>query len=169
MSINIIAAIGRNREIGQNGELLWSIPGDMVHFKKLTLGHCVIMGRSTWESIPERFRPLKDRQNIVLSRNKNLVLPGAEVCHSPEEALGVAENNGAQEVFIIGGEQIYQEFLRKADRLFLTIVEAKFPNADVFFPEYSKLFSRVVSEKQCSEADYDYKFVTLEKTLDMTE
>ena len=113
--IVIIAAVARNRVIGKDNRLLWNIPEDMAHFKALTTGHTVVMGRKTWESLPPRFRPLPGRRNIVISRQTDYPAPGAELADSLENALKLAST--AATVFVIGGEQIYSQALAVADRL----------------------------------------------------
>lgn len=139
--IVIIAAVAKNRVIGKNNQLLWNIPEDMAHFKALTAGHTVIMGRKTWESLPPRFRPLPGRRNIVISRQKDYPAPGAELADSVENALKTAftGTEGSAEpaiVFIIGGEQIYRQAIAFADRLELTEVDLS-PEGDAWFPDFS--------------------------------
>jgi len=128
----IIAAVAKNRVIGKDNTLIWSIPEDMAHFKALTAGHVVIMGRKTWESLPPRFRPLPGRRNIVISRQADYSAPGAEVASSLEEALVFASS--AEQVFIIGGEQIYRQAMDAAHRLEITRVDLE-PEGDAWFPE----------------------------------
>ncbi len=130
--IVIIAAVARNRVIGRDNQLLWNIPEDMAHFKALTAGHTVVMGRKTWESLPPRFRPLPGRRNIVISRQADYEAPGAEVANSLEVALKLAST--AATVFVIGGEQIYSQALAVADRLEITEVDLE-PEGDTWFPE----------------------------------
>jgi dihydrofolate reductase len=137
----IIAAVARNRVIGKDNRLLWNIPEDMAHFKALTAGHTVVMGRKTWESLPPRFRPLPGRRNIVISRQADYTAPGAEVADSLENALKLASTQGpaadsmvAATVFIIGGEQIYRQAMAVADRLEITEVDLE-PEGDAWFPE----------------------------------
>ena len=130
--IVIIAAVARNRVIGKDNRLLWNIPEDMAHFKALTAGHTVVMGRKTWESLPPRFRPLPGRRNIVISRQADYEAPGAEVADSLEVALKLAST--ATVVFIIGGEQIYRQVMAVADRLEITEVDLE-PEGDAWFPE----------------------------------
>jgi dihydrofolate reductase len=130
--IVIIAAVARNRVIGKDNRLLWNIPEDMAHFKALTAGHTVIMGRKTWESLPPRFRPLPGRRNIVISRQPDYAAPGAEVADSLENALKLAST--AAVVFVIGGEQIYTQAIAVADRLEITEVDLA-PEGDAWFPE----------------------------------
>lgn len=130
MMIHIIVAVGNQGEIGYQNQLLCHLPADLKHFKELTTGHTILMGRKTWDSLPKK--PLPNRRNIVISRNKYLRLDGAEVFTSPEEAI---QNVGVgEEVFIIGGEQIYQLFINKAYKIHLTHILANF-KADAFFPK----------------------------------
>lgn len=166
MIISIIAAIGKNNELGLGNKLLWQLPADMKHFRETTSGHTVIMGRKTYESIG---RPLPNRRNIVITRDSNYQKEGIEVVHSLDEALKVTtleqgkkfeENYEEVEVFIIGGGQIYTEAMEKANKLYITHVEATLP-ADTFFPEISNgKWERISSEYH--EADeknpYEYTF-----------
>ena len=130
--IVIVAAVAKNRVIGKDNRLLWNIPEDMAHFKALTAGHTVVMGRKTWESLPPRFRPLPGRRNIVISRQKDYAAPGAEVADSLENALKLALT--ATTVFVIGGGQIYRQAMPLADRLEITEVDLE-PEGDAWFPE----------------------------------
>lgn len=133
----LIAATGKNREIGKDNDLLWNLPTDMKFFKDTTKNTTVVMGRKNYESIPPRFRPLPQRTNIVISRNPDYQAPECYVCTSLQEALDIAKENGEENVFIIGGAQIYDLALRQlpVDTIFLTHVDAEFPDADAFFPE----------------------------------
>jgi len=119
--IVIIVAVAQNRVIGKDNQLIWNIPEDMAHFKALTAGHTVLMGRKTWESLPPRFRPLPGRRNIVVSRQADYAAPGAELANSLEEGLALAATN--ETVFIIGGAEIYRQAMPLADRLEITEVE----------------------------------------------
>jgi dihydrofolate reductase len=130
--IVIIVAVARNRVIGRDNQLIWNIPEDMAHFKALTAGHTVVMGRKTWESLPPRFRPLPGRRNIVISRQADYAAPGADVTNSLESALQLAAD--VDTVFIIGGEQIYTQAMALADRLEITEVDLE-PKGDAWFPE----------------------------------
>ena len=130
----IIAAVAKNRVIGKDNQLIWNIPEDMAHFKALTAGHTVVMGRKTWESLPPRFRPLPGRRNIVISRQADYAAPGAQLADSLENALKQAST--ADTVFIIGGEQIYAQAMVLADRLEITEVDLE-PEGDAWFPEVS--------------------------------
>lgn len=128
-NISIIVAIARNGVIGNDNRLLWHIPEDLKRFKSLTTGHPVIMGRKTFESIG---RPLPRRRNIVITRQKDFAPEGCETAHSLEEAIGMCDPR--QELFIIGGEQIYRQALPLAGRLYLTLLEKEY-EGDTFFPE----------------------------------
>ncbi|QWT47434.1 dihydrofolate reductase [Azospira inquinata] len=168
----LIAAVGANRAIGLNNRLLWSLPEDMAHFKALTQGRTVLMGRKTWESLPPRFRPLPGRRNIVISRNPDYQAPGAELAHSLEAALALAARpQGGQEsaaaslaeVFVIGGAQLYGEALALADRLYLTEV-ADSPAADAFFPPVDGArWPETARETHRTDSGLIYAFVTRER------
>ena len=129
--INIIAVIDKNRAIGWRNRLLFDIPSDMRRFKTLTMGHAVIMGRRTFESLPGG--PLPGRRNIVVSKSLTEI-NGAEVCKSVTEAL--ARCSAEKEVFIIGGGELYRQTISHADRLYLTVVDDTAPQADTWFPPY---------------------------------
>ena len=129
--IVIIAAVAKNRVIGRDNQLIWNIPEDMAHFKGLTSGQTVVMGRKTWESLPPRFRPLPGRRNIVITRQPDYPAPGAELADSLENALKLAST--ATVAFIIGGEQIYTQAMAIADRLEITKVDQE-PEGDAWFP-----------------------------------
>lgn len=127
----IVVAISQNNAIGKNNQLLWHLPADLKHFKAITSGHAVIMGRKTYESIG---KPLPNRRNIVVSTQKNLHIDGVEIVNSIDEAFALCENE--DEVFVIGGAEIYRLSLNRVDRIFLTTVHATF-EADAFFPMLS--------------------------------
>jgi len=109
MTISLIAALTRNRVIGKNNDLPWHLPDDMKYFMQTTKEHPVIMGRKNYDSIPEKFRPLPNRTNIVVTRQRDFVAPGCKVVHSLEEALDEATNITTDEIFIIGGAEIYRQ------------------------------------------------------------
>jgi len=154
--IVIIAAVAKNRVIGRDNQLLWNIPEDMAHFKALTAGHTVVMGRKTWESLPPRFRPLPGRRNIVITRQPDYAAPGAEVADSLENALKLAST--ATVAFIIGGEQIYTQAMAVADRLEITEVDQA-PEGDAWFPE----IAAVDWEKTAKTEGAGFAFVTYRK------
>lgn len=136
-SIILIAAIGKNQELGRNNDLLWRLKSDMQFFKTLTSGHWVIMGRKSWESLPPRFRPLPNRTNAVVSRNADFSAEGAHVFSNLQSAIDEARTTQADKIFIIGGAQIYRQALEEnmVDEMYLTHVDGSFEDADVFFPE----------------------------------
>ena len=157
--INLIVAIGRDGAIGNNGDLLWNIPSDLKRFKSLTMGHPVIMGRKTWDSLPKK--PLPGRRNIVLTRNKNFKAEGAEIVDSVEEAMRISQGDSP---FIIGGAEIYKIFLPYVNTLFLTQVEAENPDAD------TRLNINLEDWRIIEESGFEfqpgaptYRFVTLKR------
>ena len=161
--ISIIAALGRNRAIGKDNKLLWNIPGDLPRFKELTTGHPVIMGRRTWESIPERFRPLPGRTNIVITRDPAYDAPGAVLAQSFPEALSRARDaEGAEEIFAIGGQRVYECALPFATNLYLTLVDDE-KEGDAFFPAYEEEFTKETSREEHEEAGFRYAWVNLER------
>lgn len=156
--IVLVAAVARNRVIGRDNQLIWNIPADMAHFKALTAGHCVLMGRKTWESLPPRFRPLPGRRNIVISRQAAYLAPGAEVADSLENGLQLASTDGL--VFVIGGEQIYRQAMAVADRLEITEVALE-PEGDAWFPEIPAVDWREVQKNTpSSQGGTGFSFVT---------
>ena len=168
--ISIVAAIGRNRELGKDNKLLWHIPDDLKRFKEITKGHPVIMGRKTFESIG---RVLPGRANIVITRDTESFLykakeNGHDIHHliaasSLDDAIDAAKREaGSDEIMVIGGGQIFTQAMPITDRLYLTIVDASF-DADTFFPEYEDMFGQVI-EKEDRESDgYKYTYLTLDK------
>ena len=132
----LIAAIGKNNELGSNNDLLWRLKSDMAFFKRTTLHHRVIMGRKSWESLPVKFRPLPNRINVVISRNERFQLEGALTFQTVEDAIADAKNTTDSTPFISGGGQIYSHCLHAnlVDEMYLTHVDAAFADADVFFP-----------------------------------
>lgn len=156
MILSIISAIGKNNEIGKRNALLWDLPADMKHFRETTKGHTVIMGQKTFESIG---RPLPNRRNIIITLDKNFNSEGIEIVHSPEELDELLKKSEKrdEEVFIIGGGQIYKLFINKADRLYITHVDVEFTDADTFFPEIDMTKWQKISSNLCS-ADELNKF-----------
>lgn len=136
--VSIIVAMGANREIGKNNDLMWHLPVDMRFFKDKTLGHPVIMGRKNYESIPEKYRPFKDRLNIVVSSQADYLAPGCILFQDLTAAASYAQQQDAEEVFIIGGGQIYAEALRlkMVNTMYITHIESTFPDAHTFFPAF---------------------------------
>lgn len=134
MKYALIVAIGKNNEIGKNNDLLWHLPRDMKFFKDTTAGQIVVMGRKNWESIPKKFRPLPNRENIVLTRNKDYEAEGAAVIENFNDIDSAIKNNN-KKCFIIGGAQIYDIALQEGsvNEMFITHVHESF-DADTFFP-----------------------------------
>ena len=166
--VSIVAAIGKNRELGRGGGLLWHIPDDLKRFKRLTLGHPVIMGRKTWDSLPEQFRPLPGRSNIVVTRDPailartTLATGDVVTASSIEEALRQAAEVDKEEIFIIGGAQVYEAALHHADRLYLTLVDDT-KEADAYFPPYEHLFTKKLAEEVREYEGLKYSWIDLEK------
>jgi dihydrofolate reductase len=159
MKISIIAAMSTNRVIGLNNALPWRLSADLKRFKQLTMGHCVLMGRNTYESIG---RPLPGRTIIVLTHQKDYAPPGVLVAHSLDQALAMASGD---ELFIAGGEQIYQQILPLADRLYLTIIDGEFAG-DAYFPAYDESNWQLISEERHDPTDanpYSYRFLVYER------
>lgn len=162
MLVTLIAGVARNGVIGRDNALLWSLPEDMKHFRAATMGAPVIMGRKTWASLPERFRPLPGRHNIVLSRRSGFEAPGASVVAGLDEAFDLARHDGAPRVFVIGGEQVYREALPRADELMLTEIERDF-DGDARFPPFGReAFAEVARERHRAAPpnDFDFSFAT---------
>jgi len=178
--ISIIVAMDEARGIGKNNALMWKIPGELARFKEITMGHPIIMGRKTFESIG---RVLPGRTNIIITRDPEYKVDGAVVVNSLEEGLkkaqeeGLSRHSGEQrdtridsgqarmtelEIFIIGGGQIFEQALPLTDRLYLTIVKGDF-GADVFFPEYEKVFTKQIEKEDRTVDKYEFSFVTLER------
>jgi dihydrofolate reductase len=157
--ISLIVAFGTNRVIGKDNQIPWHLPADMRYFRKMTMGKPIIMGRRTYDSIGQS---LSGRQNIIVTRNMNLVAPGCLVVHSVEEALDTAMG---EEVMIIGGTQLYKQLLPRATRLYLTQIEAEFPG-DRCFPVINEEDWLETSRKtyEPDEAHpYRYHFVVMER------
>jgi dihydrofolate reductase len=149
MEIILIAAMAANRVIGRDNIIPWDIPGEQTRFKEITIGHPMIMGRKTYQSIG---RPLPGRRNLVLTRNRNFDADGFEVVHSLKQ--GFAACGGEKKIFIIGGEQLYRSGLEHADTLILTVLDREV-EGDAFFPEFScPPFTLVYTEKVRRAAPY---------------
>lgn len=174
--ISLIAAIGKNRELGKDNKLLWHIPEDLARFKKLTSGRAVIIGRKTFESIG---KPLPNRMNIIIThdvkkfieKNFQNSLPSVMVFSSFEKAINfirskefLATDNplliNKNEVFVIGGASVYQQGLKYADKLYLTIIDKEFPEADTFFPNYSE-FKKVVFQEKGRSKKIQFSWIVM--------
>ena len=160
--LSAIVAIDRNGAIGKRGQLLCHMPADMRHFKETTMGHSIIMGRKTFESFPKGALP--GRQNIVITRNRDYAPDGVTVVHSVDEALAAATIPG--EVFIIGGEQIYNATFPLVGTIHLTVIDHKFNDVDAFFPRID-MRSWTITEQEPHPADdrnpYPFTFMTLKR------
>lgn len=155
--ISLIAAVGKNGVIGVKGRLPWRIPDDLKRFRTLTSGHAVIMGRKTYELIG---KPLPDRTNIIITRNTSYAVPGCVVAHSIEEALAKAREVEKEEIFIIGGGEVYREAMPLAEKLHLTLVDSDVPG-DAFFPPYPGF--KKVSEEAHELNGLKYTFAEFER------
>lgn len=163
MLISAIAVTNKNRAIGFQNNLLWRIPPDLEHFKKITAGHTVIMGGNTFLSLG---RPLPNRVNIVITKNKDFSAPGCILVFSPEEALNRAKieekknANPQKEIFVIGGASIYTQMLPHVEKLYLTIVDDEPAEVDTYFPDYSEF--KITNESAPQEYNgLKYKFIEL--------
>lgn len=156
----LIAIVGRNGEIGRGNELLWRLPEDLRHFRQVTRGHPVVMGRKTWDSLPQRFKPLPERRNVVVTRDDQWHVAGAERAASLADALAALRD--APAVFVIGGGELFAQALPLADELLLTEIDAPFTTADAFFPCWDRTaFDEVAREPGDDDGStFRYDFVT---------
>lgn len=156
--ISIIVAMGKNRTIGKNGAIPWKLPADVRHFKETTMGHAVVMGRKTHESIG---KALPGRKNIVITRQQDYSVPECIVVHSLDEALQTAK----EDVFVIGGEEIYREAMLRADKLYVTLIDQNF-DGDARFPEIDTSIWHIVDRKEgvVDEKNlYPHRFLMFER------
>ena len=159
MIVTIVVAIADNYAIGKNNQLLWHMPADLKHFKQITTGHTVIMGRKTYDSVG---KPLRNRRNIIITR-QDITIEGCEVVKSIDDALALSANE--EEVFIVGGAEIYKIAMDKTDRIYLTIIHHSF-DADTFFPEIDcmKWKETAREDHQPDEKNkFPYSFITLDR------
>ena len=161
MTLSLIAALAKNRVIGRDGDIPWRIPEDWQHFKRVTTGHPIIMGRKTYQSIG---KPLAGRTNIVVTRNRDLEIAGSVIKHSLEDALAFAAPLSSDEVFVIGGERLYTDALPKANKLYLTLVDLEV-EGDTFFPAYddTEWLETERQENSSERGKPAFTFVTLER------
>lgn len=159
--ISLIVAQSENRVIGREGKLPWNLPEDLKRFKAITSGHPVVMGRKTYESIG---RLLPKRTNVIITRSKDYRVAGAEIAHSLKEALALAaEAPGGEEIFVIGGGEIFSEVLPQAERIYLTEVHANI-EGDAYFPPVPPNFREKGRENRPPQAgEPGFSFVLLEK------
>lgn len=154
--MTIIAAVAADGAIGRKGDLLWHISEDLKHFKSLTMGKPVVMGRNTWESLPKK--PLPGRLNIVVTSTKGYDAPGAEIAGSLEEAMQMAEKEG--DYFVIGGGRLYAAAMQYADSLELTEIDSVAEDADTWFPEIEKDEWEIAKSEEVSGSGHKFRFVT---------
>ena len=157
-TISMIAALAENRAIGKDNKLLWHISEDFKRFKAITSGHPIIMGRKTYQSIG---KPLPNRSNIVVTRDTTFTAEGCIVVNSLEQGIQKAQEIDQEEIFIIGGGELYRQGIQYADKLYLTIVHKEF-DGDTFFPDYSA-FNKVVFEQKSESNGYTYTFLDVIK------
>jgi dihydrofolate reductase len=163
MKLALIAAVARDGSIGRGNELLCHLPEDQQHFRRVTMGCPVIMGRKTWDSLPPRFRPLPGRRNIVVTRSLQWQADGAEAARSLSAALASVRTE--TKVFVIGGGELYREAIARADELVLTEIDRDF-DGDTHFPAWDRSLFREVSREPHHAAppnDFDYAFVTYQR------
>ncbi|MEK7106963.1 MAG: dihydrofolate reductase [Patescibacteria group bacterium] len=164
--ITAVVAIGKNRELGKGGKLLWHIPDDLKRFKQLTLGHPIIMGRKTFESVVGYIGgPLPERTNVVVTKDPNWQYEGVTKASTLESAIEIAKELDSKEIGIGGGASMYEQALPYIDKLYLTLIDADPPagGADTFFPPYEHLFTKKVFEEAREWKGLHYKWVDLER------
>lgn len=159
-NLSLIAAIGKNNELGLNNKLIWHLPEDLLYFKEKTLNKTIIMGRLTFESLPG---VLPKRKHIVLTKNKEYKKDGVIIYNDISECLDYIESSG-EECFIIGGYHIYKEFLKYVNTLYLTEIDESF-EADTYFPKFNKKLYNKTIIKESSHNGINYKFVKYEKQV----
>ena len=165
MNISIIVAISKNGVIGKNNKLAWNLPDDIFYFSKMTMGHSIIMGRKNWDSIPNKWKPLPNRKNIIISRNKNQNINNVDITNSIEKAIKIGRENEDEEIFIIGGGEIYKLGFEFVDKLYITEIKKNI-EGDTFFPKWNKSewkeISRI-SHPSDSKHIYDFDYVIYKK------
>lgn len=161
MKVSVVAAVARGGVIGRSGTIPWRLPEDMRRFREVTTGHPVVMGRRTWESLPERFRPLPGRRNVVVTRSSDWNAKGAERAGSLDAALRLFA--GEEQVFVIGGGELYASAVALADELLLTEVDVDV-EGDTFFPEVDLgAYEEVSREEHVSGSGITFSFVRHER------
>ena len=163
MKLSLLAALSTNNVIGRDNEIPWRLSTDLKRLKAMTMGHHVIMGRKTYESVG---RPLPGRTNIVITRREGYAPEGVTVVHSLEEAVRIAMQNGDDEAFILGGAEIYAQAMHRADRMYLTRVHAEV-EGDTWFPEFDDVSEWQLTDAEHFDADekneYPFSFLTYER------
>jgi dihydrofolate reductase len=164
MMVSLIVAYSKNRAIGLDNKMLWRLSDDFKNYKKITMGHCLLMGRKTFESIG---KPLPGRTSIVITRNRDYIVPeGVHITHSLEQAIDLAKNLGETECFINGGGEIYRQSLPLVERVYVTDVDCVISKADAYFPDVDFSKWRKTSGFDFIKDDknqYDWSFSIFEK------
>ncbi len=161
--ISFVVAIGQNNVMGKDNAIPWHIPADLKFFKKVTMGHPIVMGRKTYDSIG---KPLPGRENIIMTRNQHYAQEGCTIIHTVEELLKLEEKN--EEVCVIGGAEIFKITFPHADRLYLTKINHEF-EGDTFFPDFDESEWKIISEEKGPKDEknpYDYTFFIYERKGD---
>lgn len=162
----MIVAVSQNQVIGKNNKLAWNLPDDMSYFSNMTQGHSVIMGRKNWESIPKKYRPLPNRKNIVVTRNNNFRGKGAVVVNSIEKAIEESRVSEDEEIFIIGGGEIYKLGFDYVDKVYITEIYANI-NGNTYFPKWNKsnwLEISRISHPKDEKHEFDFDYVIYKKS-----
>lgn len=162
MIISIIAAVAKNNVIGKNNSLVWHMPADLKYFKETTSGHYIIMGRKTFESFG---KPLKNRTHIIVTRNKEYSYPGCHIAHNIDDAIKIAKENNQEEVFVLGGAEIYRQSIGLSDKLYITEIKEYF-DGDTFFPIINENEWEEVERNEFEPDDknkYPYAFVRYDR------
>ena len=165
MKLSIIVAASENNVIGRNNDLPWHLPADLKYFKETTMGHCVVMGRKNYESIPPKFRPLQGRTNIVITRQQDYKADGAVVVNSIQEAIDYSKNKNETECFITGGGEIFSQSLQYSEKIYLTRIHAVI-EGDIHFPELKMNEWKEVSRKDVlpdEKNKYSFSFLVYER------
>jgi len=166
LRLSILVAMAKNRVIGRDNRLPWHLPADLKHFKFLTMGQTIVMGRKTYESIG---KPLPGRANIVITRQMDYEIPGAVVVNSLEDALLVCEETSTidTENFIIGGEKLYQQTIKICQRMYITEIQSNF-DGDVFFPQFDPGDWEEMQRDKHVDGNLEYHFVVLDRKSSTT-
>lgn len=166
LRLSILVAMAKNRVIGRDNRLPWHLPADLKHFKFLTMGQTIVMGRKTYESIG---KPLPGRANVVITRQTDYEIPGAVVVNSLEDALLVCEETSTidTENFIIGGEKLYQQTIKICQRMYITEIQSNF-DGDVFFPQFDPGDWEEMQRDKHVDGNLEYHFVVLDRKSSTT-
>ena len=165
-NISLIVAVSKNQVIGKDNKLAWNLPDDMNYFSNMTQGHSVIMGRKNWESIPKKYRPLPNRKNIVITRNNNFKDKGAIVVNSIEKAIEKSRSSEEEEIFIIGGGEIYNLGLDYVDKLYITEIYSDI-DGNTYFPKWNTKNWLEISRMSHPKDDkhkFDFDYVIYKKS-----